>query len=271
MKGVRENLVDPETDSKYLFKVKNMQGEIFTIPKSATTSKTKCKDRYPICKTEAQKGECKSNPGWMIVNCCQSCDELEGMGYLIDEKVRCHPSRLNSTIPAWESSGGSLNELFTTWATGEDYKQYEPNVISSPKKVHGAEYDGPWIMIFDNFLNEFEMKQLILGGSYGEGFQRSTDQGNNVEGASGEMAKVTSSHRTSSNSWCNVQCENLPGVKSVTKRIEEVRVRSCLFCSIFVTMMKYIIVAANLKPLLSDTICSSSRAYLKTITRHFKY
>lgn len=216
--GVREGLVDPETDEQYFFTITNENNEgrqTFIIPKTAAPSTTLCKDRYPVCVHEAARGECTRNPGWMIVNCCKSCDEKEGYGYLIDSEVRCDPKRLNSTMPAWKS--GSLNQVFKKWATAEQYKQYEPVVISSP------DTGGPWIMTFDNFLDDFEVEQLLHGASYGEGFKRSTDQGKIISG-SGEMVKVTSKTRTSSNAWCRTECENLPGVKRVTDRIEEVRV-----------------------------------------------
>ena len=38
----------------------------------------------------------------------------------------------------------------------------------------------------------------------------------------GEMEKVVSKTRTSSNAWCMHSCERLPGVRSATKKIEEV-------------------------------------------------
>lgn len=50
-------------------------------------------------------------------------------------------------------------------------------------------------MTFDNFLDDFEVEQLLYGASYGEGFQRSTDQSTIISG-SGEMVKVTSKTRT---------------------------------------------------------------------------
>ncbi|KAL7532333.1 hypothetical protein ACHAXR_004565 [Thalassiosira sp. AJA248-18] len=185
---------------------------------TAAPSPTKCKDRYPVCVDEAKRGECARNPGWMIVNCCKSCDDAEGFGHLIDSEVRCDPKRLNSTIPAWKS--GSLDELFTKWATNDGYKQYEPHVVSSPGKVHGAEYDGPWVITFDAFIDDLEIRELLKGAEF-HGFQRSTDQGK-IIGGSGEMAKVTSTKRTSSNAWCRDKCEGLPGVQRVTKRIEDV-------------------------------------------------
>jgi prolyl 4-hydroxylase len=52
------------------------------------------------------------------------------------------------------------------------------------------------------------------------GFDRSTDQGKVNE--LGEMEKVVSKSRTSSNAWCTGKCERLPEVKAVTSRIEAV-------------------------------------------------
>jgi hypothetical protein len=221
--GVREGLVDPSTDEQYFFTVKetnNVDDAVeFTLPSTAAPSKTKCKDRYPVCVHEAARGECTRNPGWMIVNCCKSCDEKEGYGKYLDSKVRCTRERLNATIPAWEN--GSLDALFTKWATEDKYKPYEPRVISSPNKVYNAQHEGPWIMVFDNFLDDYEINDLMKGANFGDGFQRSTDQGSVIAG-SGEKEKKISTHRTSSNAWCRRECEELDGVKRVSDRIEDV-------------------------------------------------
>mmetsp|Transcript_10118 Transcript_10118/g.21129 ORF Transcript_10118/g.21129 Transcript_10118/m.21129 type:complete len:374 (+) Transcript_10118:448-1569(+) len=171
---------------------------------------------------KSRRGECTNNPGWMIVNCCKSCDDKEGYAPLLDSNVRCTRERLNATVPAWEP--GSLDALFTNWAKGGkngEYDQYEPRVISSPGKVFGAEHDGPWIMVFDSFVNDFEIEALLSGAEFGSGYQRSTDQGK-IIGSSGEREKVISKTRTSSNAWCRAECENLSGVKQVTERIEKV-------------------------------------------------
>ena len=218
MHGVREGLVDPTTDEQIFFTVGGNDEKKFVIPKEATTSKTRCKDRYPVCKKEAARGECTNNPGWMIVNCCQACEEKEGYGHLIDSEVRCTRERLNATKAAFDV--GSLNDLFTRWATEDKFQQYEPNVISSPGKTHGAEHDGPWILTFDSFIDDEEIEALLKGGEYG-GFERSTDQGK-VVASSGEKEKVVSTSRTSSNAWCRRECERLPGVRRVSKRIEEI-------------------------------------------------
>ena len=228
MHGAREGLVDPDTDEQYSFTVR-ADGEgggggssehLFVVPRDAAPSVTRCKDRYSVCAREAERGECTRNPGWMIVNCCKSCDDKEGYGPLVDPDVRCDPSRLNATSPAWESGG--LDDLFARWATDDRYKAYGPRAMSSPGGAYGAERDGPWVLVFDDFVAEYEIEQLLEGASYGNGFQRSTDQGQ-VVGGSGETVKKISSTRTSSNAWCRKRCEDLPGVKSVTERIEEVR------------------------------------------------
>ena len=218
MHGAREGLVDPTTDEQYSFDAWR-DGQVFVVPDDAALTTTVCKDRYPVCTKEAENGECTRNPGWMIVNCCRSCDDKEGYGHLVDADVRCSRERLNSTVPAWRS--GSLDDLFARWATDERYENYKPKAISSPGRVHGAEHDGPWVFVFDDFVSDFEVGQLLEGAAHGKGFQRSTDQGQAV-GGSGEVVKVTSSSRTSSNAWCRDRCEGLPGVKSVTERIEEV-------------------------------------------------
>ena len=44
-------------------------------------------------------------------------------------------------------------------------------------------------MTFDNFLDDVEIKQLLHGASYGEGFIRSTDQGR-VNPETGEMVRL---------------------------------------------------------------------------------
>lgn len=98
--------------------------------------------------------------------------------------MRYEPERLNSTVPAWE--GESLNELIARWTTGDEYKRYEPHVVSSPEKVHRAQYKGPWVITFDAFLDDSEIVQISKGASY-DGFERSTDQGK-IVGGSGETA-----------------------------------------------------------------------------------
>jgi len=83
------------------------------IPKGANPdgkprpAEIECKDRYPQCVDYEKNGECRKNPGWMIMNCpasCRSCD-------LRDPKLRCPRSVLNvSTEPIYYP--GDLNAMF---------------------------------------------------------------------------------------------------------------------------------------------------------------
>lgn len=217
--GVREGLFDLTKDTPIRFKTAGT--EKMVIPDHAAPSPNKCQDRYGICPHEAAKGSCKTAPGWMIVHCCKSCDAYLDASTLIDPKKRCSKQHLNMTDNIWKP--GDLNKLFEEWATSADYKQYDPHVWSSPD---GNSYGlgenvqtGPWVMTFDNFFTEEEAQALIQGGRM-VGFDRSTDQGQ--VNAAGEMEKVVSQTRTSSNAWCIGACERLPQVQAVTARIESV-------------------------------------------------
>lgn len=223
--GVRENLypeaVEGEED-KPLRIVAQKPNEKLVIPEGAAplrgerAEKNRCVDRYSMCAGEAAKGLCSEAPGWMIVNCCKSCDEELNASELLDADIRCSRENLGMGGPAWEP--GDLNKLFEKWVTDEDFQQYTPNVLSSPGAKFGGR-DGPWIITFDTFLTDFESDQIWKGGELA-GFDRSTDQGQVNQ--FGEMEQVVSKTRTSSNAWCTDKCEMLPGVISATEKIQKV-------------------------------------------------
>lgn len=171
---------------------------------------------FLVWQSPAARGGCSQSPGWMIVHCCKSCDEELNASALLDFDARCSRERLNMTEPAWKP--GDLDNLFKKWVTDEEFKQYTPNVVSSPGGEFGG-IDGPWILTFDTFLTNFEADQIWEGGKK-SGFERSTDQGDQNE--FGEMEKVMSKTRTSNNAWCLESCEAMPGVISATNKIERV-------------------------------------------------
>eukprot|EP00533_Pseudo-nitzschia_delicatissima_P004248 CAMPEP_0116102276 /NCGR_PEP_ID=MMETSP0327-20121206/13258_1 /TAXON_ID=44447 /ORGANISM="Pseudo-nitzschia delicatissima, Strain B596" /LENGTH=461 /DNA_ID=CAMNT_0003594295 /DNA_START=59 /DNA_END=1441 /DNA_ORIENTATION=- len=223
--GVRENLypkeVDGQEDKPLKFYVRKPNQKM-VIPEEAAPlsgerlAKNKCTDRYEMCKREAARGGCSGSPGWMIVHCCKSCDEELNASALLDYDTRCSREQLNMTEPAWKP--GDLDNLFEKWVTDDEFKQYTPNVVSSPGAKFGG-VDGPWIITFDTFLTDYESDQIWEGGKKA-GFDRSTDQGQVNE--FGEMEKVMSKSRTSNNAWCTRECEEMPGVISATKKIESV-------------------------------------------------
>ena len=161
-----------------------------------------CKDRHEQCAGFHRNNECVKNPGWMIVNCPQSCKAC----HLLDPKVRCDRTNLNiSTDPIYKP--GDMNDMFLSIPTifGE---RYGVTVVSTD----------PFVVTFDNFMTDAEVDALIT--TVEGGWERSTDTG--VSNEFGETGRVLSQGRTSSNAWCRAPCESNPHVKNVLKKITEV-------------------------------------------------
>ena len=203
--GVKEGLFqDPGTDheKRLTFNV-GRRDQLFLVPENSAPSTNPCQDRFSICKTQAETGGCSRSPGWMIVHCCESCDPHLNSSELIDPKKRCSKDQLKTPENVWKP--GDLNKLFAGWATDEKMKEtYGLEVLSSPEpEKYGATWEkakdgSPWVVVFDNFLTDDEVRDLIRGGEI-EGYERSTDQG--ATNDLGEMEKVVSKTRTSANAW----------------------------------------------------------------------
>ena len=222
--GVKEGLFsNPGAQEKRLLFNVGKRNQQFKIPKNAAPSTNPCQDRFDMCKTMAEQGRCDNSPGWMIVHCCESCDDDLNSHELIDPKKRCSKEQLNTPDPVWKA--GDLNKLFASWAADPKMKDLGLEVITAPKpENYGATWGNakegdPWVVVFNDFLNDEEVADLIRGGEL-EGYERSTDQGARSE--SGEQEKIVSKTRTSSNAWCMQKCERLAGVKSATAKIEDV-------------------------------------------------
>ena len=116
--GVKEGLfVDEE---RLVFEVSQRQ-QHFYIPKNAAPSTNLCQDRFSVCKEYSKNGGCERSPGWMIVHCCESCDEALNASELIDPKKRCSKENLNTPEPVWKA--GDLNKLFESWASNATLKE----------------------------------------------------------------------------------------------------------------------------------------------------
>jgi hypothetical protein len=65
---------------------------------------------------------------------------------------------------AWKA--GDLNQFFTNVTTMENYKQYEPQVLSRPSYLAGdtnetADYTlGPWVVVLENVVMAEEAEHL---------------------------------------------------------------------------------------------------------------
>lgn len=163
--------------------------------------KLTCSDRHKQCRGWQRSGECEVNPGWMIVNCPQSCNAC----HLLDPKVRCSRAHLNlSDVPVY--APGDMGRMFST--IHERFNDRYGVTVHS---------QSPWVVTFDNFVTDEEADALI---AQQKKFERSTDTGSMNE--YGETGRVLSTGRTSSNSWCNRECEKHPHVDQLLKKIEEV-------------------------------------------------
>lgn len=183
--------------------------EKYVLPRDAKSDDNPCKDRYKTkCKAWSAEGECTNNPGWMIVNCPKSCDSCE----LLDPSKRCSSEFLNvSEEHVWKE--GDLNKMFTRIVEDKAMvDKFDIKVIKKPP--HDS-----WLLEFNDFLSDEEVDSLISWGSQ-LGFVRSTDTG--VQNERGEVTRVFSTGRTSSNAWCTGGCETDEDVERVTKRIVEI-------------------------------------------------
>lgn len=144
--------------------------------------------------------------------CAASCGKCE----LLDPKIRCDLNQLNmSQEPGYRP--GEMGKMFE--GLQEKFPEYEVEYLSRPPQ-------GPWIVSFQNFLNEHEIQTLI--NEVGD-LKRSTDQVRIVSikasvvivdpvllqgevEADGFQNQVVSQQRTSSNAWCMGACEADPTV-----------------------------------------------------------
>ena len=72
----------------------------------------------------------------------------------------------------------------------------------------------PWVIVLDNFVTDAETVSLLSSVNK---WERSTDTGAMNE--FGESGKILSSGRTSSNAWCQKECEQVLGTRCYTLRL----------------------------------------------------
>jgi prolyl 4-hydroxylase len=158
-----------------------------------------CKDRHDSdsCAQHASRGDCDVSVGWMTVMCAASCNRCE----LRDPKKRCTEENMGIKFDdAYRP--GDLDAMFESLATRDDIK------VLNRK---------PWMVLVRNFITEKESSTLLRLTE--KGLKRSTDQGE--IGDDGFQEQVVSNYRTSSNSWCGVDCETNPTVMNLMERIAE--------------------------------------------------
>ena len=80
---------------------------------------------------------------------------------MLHVETRCpvDPNAVDALYP------GDLDRLFERIVNSAEYAKYEPEVVSRPP-------DGPWMIIFENMLNELECERVIELGT-NRGYERS--------------------------------------------------------------------------------------------------
>ena len=152
-----------------------------------------CEDRFPQCKDHLD--DCLNVPGWMTINCPQSCHYC----HLRDPKIRCDPTFLNiSTIPV--ISVGYYNKQFILLESDHNFKPLSRE---------------PWLLEKENFLTDTEVDQLLALASH---WENSTESG--TIDAIGEGTQLVVPSRTSSSFWCIHDCKQQIIVKKIYSRVE---------------------------------------------------
>ena len=181
-----------------------------------------CFNHDEKCTLWAVRGECDKNSGYMSAQCGPACGTCKDLHY--DSRCAADPADPN----AWQP--GDLNRMFerivaTDFSNGNTTKPRRARVLSRPEYLpgddeHTAGYKlGPWIIMIDNFMTSQEAEILIHHGKK-SGYERSTAVGE-IDETTGEQEKIEIEFRTSSNAWCETDCENDPIVKSLIDRIEQ--------------------------------------------------
>lgn len=154
------------------------------------------------------------NPNYMQKMCAPSCRSC----HVLDPTYRCP---IDDKAPKALSQKGDLNAIFERIVTAEEFKKYNPKILSQPKGseeiTRVIEKDGPWVVTLENFLSVEECDRLIQLG-HDKGYERSADTGK--RNFDGTYEKLVNDGRTSSNTFCMEECETDPATKNVTARME---------------------------------------------------
>jgi prolyl 4-hydroxylase len=158
-------------------------------------------------KPHISSGECENNKNYMHLHCAPSCQTCEQISY----DYRCPfdknaPTALNP---------GDLDRMFERIIV--DFPHHTPTILSSPNTTNG-----PWVLQLDTFATVEECERLIEQGQrmgYGQSFTVS-DVGKRQ--CDGTAEAVVAQVRTSTNAWCEGECQEDPLVKGIHDRMEKV-------------------------------------------------
>ena len=149
-----------------------------------------CKDSHDQCANWASMGECENNKRFMLNGCSVSCGVCE------EKKVGC--SRRNVVPGVMPPTG--MGEMFRHALTDpETLARYETKALSTD----------PYVLQFENILDESEARDMISRCATDDRFERSM--------AGDQLSPV----RTSTQCWCDDThgCIDHPTVTKITERM----------------------------------------------------
>mmetsp|Transcript_39098 Transcript_39098/g.126418 ORF Transcript_39098/g.126418 Transcript_39098/m.126418 type:complete len:378 (-) Transcript_39098:152-1285(-) len=152
------------------------------------------------CLAWAGSGQCKSNPGFMLINCNHSCAKLE-LGKR-QYAARCPtPANHTAALPP-----GKMHATFERVMS--EFAELQPERISVD----------PPVILFHKFFSEEETEAFIR---HGRGrYAKSLGIGLKEDGTFGD---VKTEIRTSAHGWCQHDaCINDPLVQQVTRRVADI-------------------------------------------------
>jgi hypothetical protein len=204
-----------------------------------------CSDRFEECRNHAE--DCSSNPGWMAVNCPDTCnychlrlssDRCSRTGFLnVSNDAFLKPgdvTKIFKRIIAASSSSSSSSSatgaaaITVALSESEQGAEGEPSLITNvgtdiDKKIEKFIFNTevlsqkPYILKFTNFLSESESNEIL--DYSGISYERSTGSSKNANEL-GEVNKVIDNIRTGASYWCkDLGCKSRDIVKKISDRI----------------------------------------------------
>mmetsp|Transcript_2437 Transcript_2437/g.3597 ORF Transcript_2437/g.3597 Transcript_2437/m.3597 type:complete len:389 (-) Transcript_2437:79-1245(-) len=205
--GVEQTITTDEARETNKAMEEYMEIKVMLDDKYSTVRKD-CLNRSPNCVFWASIGECEKTRDYMVVQCAPACQTCEML--LLENRCPYDPNAPTAL------NSGDLDIIFEKMLT---IKQYSPQVLSRPNSTDPNEHDGPWVITLDTFLTPEESEALVQLG-YDQGYAESADVGKKK--FDGTFDKKVNTGRTSTNAWCQNDCETDPVTVTVTKRISTV-------------------------------------------------
>jgi len=196
-----------------------------------------CRNYQPQCSYWAASGWCETYAGWMSQHCPAACFTCP----LADHTKRCpvdketnviQPGEMNFMYERWLSEAGvdiSTLSLDNPPPTSVDHPFGKLTVVSSPyydmtRLLDDDEDEDdqpplPWVITIEDFLTGEECDVLIKHGSE-LGYEQSTQYSNTAD-VGGSHEFIESESRTSTNTFCQGDCDADPIVRGVIDRIVE--------------------------------------------------